>query len=152
MTGVTESATQRQRGADTEPVLVVRGLEKHFPIKGSPPSLINPPPGCPFGPRCPLHYVKCDEQEPDLYPVDRPDHTAACIRVNELAEADVAAEDIFSADSSDTTLAAASAVGESALADQGVGEAAAAAGGVPTEPPPIPGVDPATHRDQEEHA
>jgi oligopeptide/dipeptide ABC transporter ATP-binding protein len=120
------------------------------PIKGSPPSLINPPPGCPFGPRCPLHYAKCDEQEPDLYEVEGPRHTAACIRVNELVEADVSAEDIFSDDSSDTTLAAAAAVGESALAEQGVGDAAAETGGVPTEPPPIPGVDHTARHDQHE--
>jgi peptide/nickel transport system ATP-binding protein len=109
------------------------------PIKGAPPSLISPPPGCPFGPRCPLHYAKCDEQEPDLYQVDGPGHTAACIRVHELIATDVAAEDIFSDDSSDTTLAAAAAVGESALAEEGLGDQAAA-GGVPLEPPPIPGV------------
>ena len=124
------------------------------PIKGAPPSLINPPPGCPFGPRCPLHYVKCDEQEPDLYPVDGVDHSAACIRVNELVATDVAPEDIFTDDTSDATLAAASAIGESALSEQGVGEAAeAAAGGVPTEPPPIPGAAaPEPRRDQEERA
>ncbi|HEU4348295.1 MAG TPA: ABC transporter ATP-binding protein [Actinoplanes sp.] len=121
------------------------------PIKGSPPSLINTPPGCPFGPRCPLHYAKCDEKEPDLYEVDGPSHTAACIRVNELAETDVAAEDIFTDDSSDTTLAAASAIGESALAEPGAGDAAAA-GGVPTEPPPIPGIEHGAHRDHEERA
>ena len=108
------------------------------PIKGSPPSLINPPAGCPFGPRCPLHYAKCDEQEPELYSVDGRDHSAACIRVDELVGTDVAPEDIFTDDSRDTTLAAASAIGESALSEQGVGEAAAAAGGVPVEPPPIP--------------
>jgi peptide/nickel transport system ATP-binding protein len=84
------------------------------PIKGSPPSLINPPPGCPFGPRCPLHYSECDVEEPDLRRVDGRDHTAACIRVEELVETEVAAEDIFSQDSSDTTLAAASEIGAGA--------------------------------------
>jgi oligopeptide/dipeptide ABC transporter ATP-binding protein len=95
------------------------------PIKGSPPSLINPPPGCPFGPRCPLHYAKCDEQEPDLYAVDGAGHSAACIRVNELVATDIAAEDIFTADSRDATLAVEAAIGERAetveavpLADQ----------------------------------
>ena len=77
------------------------------PIKGSPPSLINPPPGCPFGPRCPLHYAACDEAEPDLRKVDGANHTAACIRVEELVQTEVSAEDIFSQDSSDTALAAA---------------------------------------------
>ena len=84
------------------------------PIKGSPPSMINPPPGCPFGPRCPLHYAACDEAEPDLRKVDGANHTAACIRVEELVENDAAAEDIFSRDSSDATLAAAAEIGERA--------------------------------------
>ena len=74
------------------------------PIKGSPPSLINVKPGCPFGPRCPLHYAECDLAEPDLRPVDGRDHTAACIRVEEIVETGVAAEDIFTADSADITL------------------------------------------------
>jgi oligopeptide/dipeptide ABC transporter ATP-binding protein len=74
------------------------------PIKGSPPSLINPPPGCPFGPRCPLHYAECDVAEPDLRAVDGSDHTAACIRVEEIVQTDVAAEDIFTADSADITM------------------------------------------------
>jgi glutathione transport system ATP-binding protein len=75
------------------------------PIKGSPPSLINPPPGCPFGPRCPLHYAQCDVAEPDLRDVDgSAEHSAACIRVEEIVETDVAAEDIFTADSADITM------------------------------------------------
>jgi oligopeptide/dipeptide ABC transporter ATP-binding protein len=82
------------------------------PIKGSPPSLINVQPGCPFGPRCPLHYAECDVAEPELRRVDGQNHTAACIRVEELVETEVAAEDIFSQDSSDATLAAAAEIGE----------------------------------------
>ena len=78
------------------------------PIKGSPPSLINVKPGCPFGPRCPLHYAQCDVAEPDLHPVDgSAEHSAACIRVDEIVETDVAAEDIFTADSADITMGAA---------------------------------------------
>jgi oligopeptide/dipeptide ABC transporter ATP-binding protein len=107
------------------------------PIKGAPPSLINPPPGCPFGPRCPLHYAACDEAEPELLPVDGPGHAAACIRADELVEVEVEPEDIFSDDSSDETLAAAVS-GDSSLALAGAGDAIAAAeGGVPVEPPPI---------------
>jgi peptide/nickel transport system ATP-binding protein len=74
------------------------------PIKGSPPSMINMKPGCPFGPRCPLHYAECDVAEPDLRRVDGRDHTAACIRVEEIVQTDVAAEDIFTADSADITM------------------------------------------------
>jgi oligopeptide/dipeptide ABC transporter ATP-binding protein len=93
------------------------------PIKGSPPSLINPPPGCPFGPRCPLHYAQCDAGEPDLRSVDgSPGHEAACIRVDEIVKTDVAAEDIFTADSADITL----------------GEAAEVAAGTETAEEPVP--------------
>jgi oligopeptide/dipeptide ABC transporter ATP-binding protein len=93
------------------------------PIKGAPPSLINPPPGCPFGPRCPLHYAQCDAAEPDLRDVDgSAEHSAACIRVDEIVETDVAAEDIFTADSADITM----------------GEAAEVAAGTETAEEPVP--------------
>ena len=36
--------------------------EKLASIKGSPPSLINPPPGCKFRPRCPHAFAKCHEE------------------------------------------------------------------------------------------
>ena len=48
------------------------------PIIGSPPSLVNLPPGCPFTPRCPLAQDICESVEPDLVPTDRLDHLAAC--------------------------------------------------------------------------
>jgi peptide/nickel transport system ATP-binding protein len=45
---------------------------------GEPPSLITPPPGCRFHPRCP-HFMKdlCDVEEPPDFEV-APRHTAAC--------------------------------------------------------------------------
>ena len=47
------------------------------PIEGSPPSLINVPPGCPFHPRCPHQFEPCDKDIPDL--VDRGGgHPEAC--------------------------------------------------------------------------
>ncbi len=60
------------------------------PIEGQPPSLVALPPGCPFGPRCPLHVEACDAGEPALLPAPGagPEHRAACIRSGELAEAD----------------------------------------------------------------
>ena len=55
------------------------------PIVGSPPSLQSLPPGCPFGPRCPLHIAACDAAEPPLVEVDgHALHLAACIRSDEL--------------------------------------------------------------------
>jgi len=38
------------------------------PIKGAPPDLISPPPGCHFGPRCAHARPVCGEREPDLIP------------------------------------------------------------------------------------
>jgi len=87
------------------------------PIKGSPPSLINPPPGCPFGPRCPMHIAECDAAEPALVQVDGIDHHAACIRSNELVAAEVQPEDIFATDASDTLLAAEAAIGEALVTE-----------------------------------
>jgi peptide/nickel transport system ATP-binding protein len=64
-----------------------RGLRDSFPplrselrkltgIPGSPPDLRNPPPGCPFHPRCPDRFDGCDQQRPDLLTVE--DHAVAC--------------------------------------------------------------------------
>jgi peptide/nickel transport system ATP-binding protein len=77
---------------------------KLTPIKGSPPSMVNPPPGCPFGPRCPLHIERCDEAEPPLTEVDG-GHWAACIR-NEELEGHADAAEFFVADSADLSEAA----------------------------------------------
>jgi len=48
------------------------------PIPGSPPSLLNLPPGCPFASRCTYRIDVCDETEPALLPVDGLAHHAAC--------------------------------------------------------------------------
>ena len=50
------------------------------PIPGTPPSLINPPPGCPFVARCPISIEECEQDEPPLLETDQPRHEAACIR------------------------------------------------------------------------
>ena len=39
-------------------------------IEGEPPSLINPPPGCRFHPRCPKKFEVCDKVEPSLIKLD----------------------------------------------------------------------------------
>ncbi len=74
---------------------------KLTPIKGSPPSMVNPPPGCPFGPRCPLHIEECDQAEPPLTEVEG-GHWAACIR-NEQLEGHTEAAEFFDADATDLT-------------------------------------------------
>jgi peptide/nickel transport system ATP-binding protein len=87
------------------PRLDAREKQRLTPIPGSPPSLISPPPGCPFGPRCPLHIEQCDQAEPPLEQVG-PDHFAACIRSTELAKPEVAAEDVFEVTAVDDVLGA----------------------------------------------
>ncbi len=64
------------------------GLQNAFPtlageirdlvaIPGSPPSLIDPPRGCPFHPRCPFAENRCRDTEPPLIAVG-PGHASAC--------------------------------------------------------------------------
>jgi peptide/nickel transport system ATP-binding protein len=60
------------------PRLDETGRERLTPIVGSPPSLMNLPPGCPFTPRCPLAEDICEREEPDLFVTDSPTHLAAC--------------------------------------------------------------------------
>ncbi|MGH9242987.1 MAG: ABC transporter ATP-binding protein [Acidimicrobiales bacterium] len=81
------------------------GSERLVPITGSPPSLINLPPGCPFQPRCPLARQLCNEIEPDLLLTDQADHSAACHFWKELS-GDVAAEDVFEVTHDDSGLIA----------------------------------------------
>jgi peptide/nickel transport system ATP-binding protein len=79
------------------------GRERLTPIIGSPPSLVNMPPGCPFGPRCPLHVEDCDKAEPPLFQVGH-GHRAACIRTDVVAQARGNAAEVFDETSADTLL------------------------------------------------
>ena len=54
------------------------------PIPGTPPSLVNPPDGCPFEPRCTMAIEKCRQIEPELEPTERAGHLAACHRWEDL--------------------------------------------------------------------
>ena len=53
-------------------------------IRGTPPSPVELPPGCPFWPRCPLARPACRETEPRLRPVVGHGHRAACHFAEEL--------------------------------------------------------------------
>jgi peptide/nickel transport system ATP-binding protein len=45
---------------------VERKLAAMMPIDGSPPSMLAPPPGCPFHPRCPHRFDRCPLEVPPL--------------------------------------------------------------------------------------
>jgi oligopeptide/dipeptide ABC transporter ATP-binding protein len=74
------------------------------PITGSPPSLLNLPPGCPFTPRCPMAADICDEQEPPLRERSTGGHLAACHFGDRLT--DVVAADVFATTTADREPAA----------------------------------------------
>ncbi len=82
------------------PRLDETGRERLTPIVGSPPSLVNLPPGCPFTPRCPLAQQVCEEKEPDLYPTDSAEHVAACHFHDRLVR--LSSEQLFGTTSADT--------------------------------------------------
>jgi len=47
-------------------------------IGGRPPSLIDPPAGCPFAARCPYVQEKCRAEDPPLLPASTPGHEFRC--------------------------------------------------------------------------
>lgn len=62
------------------PEIGVRYAERRLSgIPGSPPSLLDPPPGCRFRERCPVGFARCRE-EPPVEEVE-PGHWVACWRV-----------------------------------------------------------------------
>ncbi|HJU35916.1 MAG TPA: ABC transporter ATP-binding protein [Gaiellaceae bacterium] len=68
------------------------------PIPGSPPQVIDLPPGCPFTPRCPLAQARCREEEPELRKVGE-GHLTACHFAEQLEER---GEEIFAPIAADT--------------------------------------------------
>lgn len=66
--------------------------KEHLPaIEGSVPSMTERPEGCPFHPRCPfVEKGRCDVgHPPQLFEVDG-EHSAACLRWNEITEEEIA--------------------------------------------------------------
>ncbi|MFP3228773.1 MAG: ABC transporter ATP-binding protein [Nitrososphaeria archaeon] len=56
----------------------VRAKRQRFSfLPGSPPNLADPPPGCPFHPRCPYAFDRCRTEVPRLREVS-PGHWVAC--------------------------------------------------------------------------
>jgi peptide/nickel transport system ATP-binding protein len=79
------------------PRLDVAERQPLTPIEGSPPSLTNLPPGCPFTPRCPMRIELCEQIEPELLPMKASGaaHFASCHRSNEIEEKNLKGLDIF---------------------------------------------------------
>lgn len=59
--------------------------ERLVPIEGTPPDLLNPPPGCPFTARCPHAMAKCAEMPP-MFQLG-PGHRSMCWLADREAEA-----------------------------------------------------------------
>lgn len=49
----------------------LHGTQEPEFITGQPPSLLDPPKGCRFAPRCPARFAKCDEEPPVFQKGDR---------------------------------------------------------------------------------
>ncbi|MDI3306780.1 MAG: ATP-binding cassette domain-containing protein [Acetobacteraceae bacterium] len=65
------------------PDLEMSGRQR-IPVGGEVPSPINPPPGCPFHPRCPLANARCRAEVPALIPArGTPEALVACHAVEE---------------------------------------------------------------------
>jgi len=57
---------------------IERRLDALVPIEGSPPSLLAPPAGCPFHPRCPYRFEPCATERPPLKAPAPDAHPDAC--------------------------------------------------------------------------
>jgi oligopeptide/dipeptide ABC transporter ATP-binding protein len=66
------------------PALETRSERLH-PIAGTPPSMLNPPPGCAFHPRCPMRRPICETEEPELRAVGSAGQLSRCHFADELA-------------------------------------------------------------------
>jgi len=69
---------------DSLPTLEKKGVFQG--ISGSPPLLLDLPPGCVFHPRCPYAMARCAVEDPVLRPVGL-NHSAACHLLEERQEA-----------------------------------------------------------------
>ena len=66
-------------------------VERLVQIQGQPPSLLRPPSGCRFHPRCPYVMPICREQDPELLPVSNdPGHLQSCHLDEETKEREAA--------------------------------------------------------------
>ena len=75
--GLQRPAPSLRLGAPRVDPRITQKGSRLLAIEGSPPSLINVPPGCPFHPRCPHRFEPCDKERPEF--MDRGgEHPEAC--------------------------------------------------------------------------
>jgi peptide/nickel transport system ATP-binding protein len=66
-------------------------VERLVQIQGQPPSLLNPPRGCRFHPRCPYVMDVCRREEPELAPISYSvDHFQRCFLDEETKDREAA--------------------------------------------------------------
>jgi peptide/nickel transport system ATP-binding protein len=75
------------------PGLVASGERLH-PIGGSPPSMLNPPSGCAFHPRCPLAQEICTVEQPPLREIDEGEHWSACHFAEQVSKSETVSDDV----------------------------------------------------------
>jgi len=83
--GVTDALFRRPQHPYSRVLLsALPSLDPDAPTKrqvltGDPPTPINPPPGCPFAPRCPEAQALCSREKPAFVPRGSdPAHLCAC--------------------------------------------------------------------------
>lgn len=68
------------------PVANVERRAARYRVTGDVPTLIRPPPGCRFAPRCPFAVDRCRVEEPALRVIGAPGREVACHRAEEVAD------------------------------------------------------------------
>ena len=69
------------------PVPDARRRRTRYRITGEIPTLLRPPPGCRFAPRCPFVIDRCRTEDPPLREISgRADRRVACHRAEEVAD------------------------------------------------------------------
>ncbi|HEX5543467.1 MAG TPA: ABC transporter ATP-binding protein, partial [Micromonospora sp.] len=91
------------------PRLDLGDRQRLTPIEGTPPAMVDLPPGCPFAPRCPMRIDACEQTEPELVlmPASGNDHYAACHRSAEIERKNLTSTQVFPTSDVDQTAVAA---------------------------------------------
>ncbi|HEY7646749.1 MAG TPA: oligopeptide/dipeptide ABC transporter ATP-binding protein, partial [Hyphomicrobiales bacterium] len=67
------------------PIADPRRRKERIVLRGELPSPLDPPPGCPFNPRCPLAFGRCRVERPLLLPIAERDVACHAVEENQTA-------------------------------------------------------------------